>query len=120
MLCLVGVFCVYFITLESTNPGYDTIGSNGESDAECPEKNVANIPKRRRQVNKVISQYDMCARENIFQFIGQKTGASDQELVSFIRELLDPPSCHILKRVYEISLTPQASVVNNYLKQKVI
>ncbi len=80
----------------------------------------AQIAKRPRRINAAVTDYDVRINQTLQRVIQQKLKPNHPEVLSLIRELLDPPSEHILKCVRPVLMTPQASAVKEALNQKVI
>ncbi len=78
------------------------------------------IAKRPRRINAVVTDYDVRINQTLQRIIQQKLKPNHPEVLALIRELLDPPSEHILKCVRPLLMTPQASGVKEVLNQKVI
>ena len=75
--------------------------------------------KNRNLMNTIVISYRKNLKKKLQDMISRQIGSRDMELVSLVRELMDPPSKHLVKPVSKIIETPQSMEVLNVLKGKV-
>ncbi len=83
----------------------------------CPQGNE--LDKKWRRVNSIVTDYDTRLNESLHQVISAGYGTKDPEVISLLRNFLDPPSQHIIKRSARIKETPQSREILQILNGKV-
>ena len=77
------------------------------------------IPSDVRFVNSKLTSYREDLRIKLEHLISRRADACDPELISLVRQFLDPPSRHQIKPVKQIVETPQSTEVLKLLNDKV-
>ena len=72
-----------------------------------------------RRPNKLITEYDNDVKMRLASLVERKATATDPGLIRLIRDMLDPPSDHMLKVPGYIYHTSQSREVESILKKKV-
>jgi hypothetical protein len=80
-------------------------------------QNVKNT--RRNRINSIAINDRKDLKIKLQKLISRQVGPRDPELVSLVRDLMDPPSKHLVKPVRTVVGTPQSAQVLKVLKGKV-
>ena len=72
-----------------------------------------------RRPNKLIPTYDIDVDRRLTELAARRATAGDPQLVALVRQLLDPPSEHIVKMSRQLWETPQSQEVDKLLASKV-
>ncbi len=75
------------------------------------------VEERPRIINSLVTDYDARINSTLRHLLEERVGPRDADLISVIRELIDPPSAGLLKVARRPRLTPQATVVNRLLRR---
>jgi len=84
-----------------------------------PSKNPSSSRHNFRRPNRVITEYDNDVKMRLASLVERKATATDPGLIRLIRDMLDPPSDHMLKVPGYIYHTSQSREVESILKKKV-
>ena len=76
-------------------------------------------PARLKLMNTVLTSYSDNSRITLERLISRKAEADDPELISLVRDFMDPPSPHQIKPVRNIVETPQSIEALRILNDKV-
>ncbi len=99
---------------------------NNNTNEGCP-KNVENSPlypgqwtgAKWRRVNSFVTDYDGTLNGTLHRIITSGAGSSDPRVLSLIRDLMDPPSGHMLKWSRRVGETPQSREIVKILNRRV-
>lgn len=72
-----------------------------------------------RLMNAIVTSYREDIRLKLVELVSRKADPDDPELVSLVRELMDPPSGHILKPARHVVNTPQSVEIFTFLNEQV-
>jgi hypothetical protein len=75
--------------------------------------------KPERYVNSIITDYDIDVRNRLHDLMERNATPRDPDVISLIRDLIDPPSKHMVKTVRQIVETPQSKEIMSLLSDKV-
>ena len=89
-----------------------------ESVPNSDHKMTVGIPDG-RLMNAIVTSYREDIKLKLMELVSRKANPRDPELLSLVRELMDPPSGHIVKRVRNIVETPQSLEILKCLKKRV-
>ena len=107
---------------DSTN-GDDVVGGPATSSPEDGRRSkMPPLPQLRhnfRRPNKLIQTYDADVDRRLTQLAARRATAGDPQLVELVRQLLDPPSEHIVKMSRQLLKTPQSNEADRLLQSKV-
>ena len=73
-----------------------------------------------RRTNSFIDNNHADVAERLAGLVQRRATASDPQLIQLIRDMMDPPSKHMIKIAGQLINTPQSREVDRILKRKVI
>ena len=117
MLC--GIIYLLMVKLKYVSQTDNTATDNSLM-SECTKCiKTERIPSSLRFVNSKLTSYRDDLRIKLDYLISRRADARDPELISLVRQFLDPPSRHQIKPVKQIGETPQSTEVLKLLNDKV-
>ena len=99
----------------------DIVGGPAASEEGRRSKMSPQKPRRHnfRRPNELIPTYDVDVDRRLTELAARRATAGDPQLVGLVRQLLDPPSEHIVKMSRQLWETPQSKEVDKLLASKV-
>ena len=85
--------------------------------ASCPLPLVRRILRR---TNNFVDNNDASVAKRLAGLVRRQATASDSELIRLIRDMMDPPSNHMVKMSRQLVNTPQSFEVDKVLEKKVL
>jgi len=73
-----------------------------------------------RRPNSDIVKHDGDVAERLAGLVQRRATASDPELIELIRDMMDPPSNHMIKMSRRLANTPQSQEIDRIFKKKVL
>ncbi len=81
----------------------------------CSEDNQTHF----RRINLLQTDYNQELKNKLMKIIARNALPNDSDVIRLIRDLMDPPSNHMVKRSNPITKMPQTAAVEKILKGKV-
>ena len=73
-----------------------------------------------RRPNSFIVKHDADVAERLAGLVQRRATAYDPQLIQLIRDMMDPPSKHMIKMSRQLTDTPQSREVDRIFKKKVL
>jgi len=72
-----------------------------------------------RRPNTFITEYDTDVSGRLADLVQRRATAADPDLIRLIRDMMDPPSGHMVKMSMPLTETPQSREIDQVLEEKV-
>jgi hypothetical protein len=104
---------VYLRTEQYTESSSNKETNNPNSTRDSP------LSDRKRTIKQILTDYNKHSLDQLQRLISRNATSRDAEVISLVRDLMDPPSNHMVKNVRHIVSTPQSKEVLTLLDNKV-
>ena len=125
VLLALHVLLLYYVLIQHVYRA----GKGVDDKSETTRQDLESVPKETlklslgssglRSTNAIVTSYREDDELKLTELVSRKADPRDSDLVSLVRQLMDPPSGHILKAVKTIVQTPQSVGILTCLKKRV-